>query len=128
MNPIVMLGLVLISIAAVVICVVYSLWLVLHRVLTKRLDPILFREPYFQRSELANYLVFPLSALRSFAYIYLIAAPHWAKKKRFKGFNESLPIAKSVQVACKVQFAMMFFGTVYFFIFFSFVGWAYFAL
>lgn len=128
MNPVVALGLVLICIAMIVICVVYPLWLVLHTLLTKKLDPILFKEPYFQRSELTNYRVFPLSALRSFAYIYLVAAPRWAKKKRFKGFNEPLPITKNIKIACKIQFAMMLFGSIYFIVFFTFVGWAYFVL
>jgi len=43
----------------------FSLWAVLHKLLPPKLDPILFREPWFQKSELVNYQFFPLSLIRS---------------------------------------------------------------
>lgn len=103
---------------------VYPLWFVLHKILSKRLDSILFKEPYFKRSELSNYLVFPLSSLKSLAYIYLIAIPAWAKKKRFKGFSDPLPVSTPIIVACKIQFSLMLFGLVFAVVFFSFIVWS----
>lgn len=39
-----------------IIC--YPLWYILHRVLSKRLDPIMLKEPYFNRTEQFNYQFF----------------------------------------------------------------------
>lgn len=79
------------------------LWAALHHLLPSRLDPILFRKPFFKTSELLNYKFFPLSLFRSMNYIYLIALPTLAKKKRFKGFHEPLPVGLSTIIMCKVH-------------------------
>lgn len=88
----------------------YPLWIILHHILSKRLDNILFREPYFQQSELKNYLHWPLSYIKSINYIYLIATPSLAKRKRFKGLNEPLPIGKATVFACRFELFLMLFG------------------
>lgn len=100
----------------------YPLWFILHKMLCKKLDPILFREPYFKRQELTNYLVWPLSMIRSLNYIYLIGLPSWAKKKRFKGFNQRLPVSKVEVMACRVEVILVVLGALTFLLFFGFGG------
>lgn len=130
MDPLLVVALLFYGIGIFLGVTVYPFWVVLHKILSRRLDSLLFREPFFNKSELINYRVFPLSALKSFAYIYLIAKPAWAKKKRFAGFDEdgNLPITRPIRVACKVHFFLMLFGGVFAILFFTFITWAYFTL
>jgi hypothetical protein len=100
--------------------VAYPLWFILHKRLTRKLDSILFREPYFNKQELTNYLVWPLVMVRSLNYIYLIALPQWAKKKRFKGFNQHLPVSRVETLACRVEAALVILGVLLFVLFFGF--------
>lgn len=100
----------------------YPLWMVIHHILCKKLDSILFREPYFQKSEPVNYLCWPLSCIRSLNYIGLLAAPRISKRSRFRGFDEPLPVGCALEVACKVQFSLMLVLAVMFFGFFGFGG------
>lgn len=130
MDPLLTVALLLYGTGIFLGVTVYPSWVVLHKILSRRLDPILFREPFFKKSELANYRVFPLSALKSLSYIYLIAKPKWAKKKRFAGLkvDGSLPVSGPIRVACKIHFTLMLFGGVFAIVFFAFIIWAYFAL
>lgn len=100
----------------------YPLWFILHIRLTRKLDSLLFREPYFKKQELTNYLVWPLSMIRSLNYIYLIALPRWADKKRFKGFNQHLPVSQSEILACRVEAVLVILGALLFLLFFGFGG------
>lgn len=97
--------------------IVFPLWAILHRVLSE-LDGILLREPFFKKSEQLNCQVWPLGYLKTINYIGLIAAPRYAKRVRFKGFDKQLPVSKATVLACKVQFWLMVFcgilGIVYF--------------
>ena len=61
------------------------MWHILHIILCKKYDEILFREPYFRITELTVYSSWPLSLFRSMGYILLLAAPSLATKRRFKG-------------------------------------------
>ena len=62
------------------------LWHILHFILCKKYDDILFREPIFNRMELAIYNSWPLSLVRSMGYVLLLAAPNfYSAKRRFKG-------------------------------------------
>lgn len=106
----------------VIVFTVYPLWIALHNVLCKRLDPILFREPYFQKAELVNYLCWPLSYLRSFNYVFLIASPTFAKRKRFRGFDGEIPVRGMLVVLCKLHFSLMILLSAFFFIFFGYGG------
>lgn len=100
----------------------YPLWFILHKKLTPKLDPMLFREPYFKPQELTNYLVWPLSMIRSLNYIYLIGFPQWAKRKRFKGFSESLPVSHGETLTCRVEVALVVLGALLCVAFFGFGG------
>jgi len=94
------------GVGLLVMLVLIPLWATLHHILPSKLDPILFQRPFFKSSELLNYRVFPLSLFRSLNYVYLIALPTFAKKKRFKGFNEPLPVGLSTIIMCKLHAAL----------------------
>lgn len=102
--------------------VYFPLWALLHKLLTPRLDNILFREPWFTRPELTNYQFCPLSLLRSLNYIYLIGWPRMAKRKRFKGFNAQMPVSKTLTWLCRVQIFMAFSGLGLAILFFGYGG------
>src|SRR5690625_1369342 len=76
-----------------IIC--YPLWYILHRVLSKRLDPILLKEPYFNRAKQFNYQFFPLYLVKAVNYIALVAWPTLAKKRRFRGHGRTYRSARS---------------------------------
>ena len=92
-----------IGIGLAIIAVLMPLWAAIHLTLLPKLDPILFRQPFFQPKELLNYQIFPLSLFRSLNYIYLIVCPKLAKKKRFKNFDEPLPIGRIMTMACRIH-------------------------
>lgn len=100
----------------------YPLWAVLHQILPKKLDRLLFRKPYFKETELINYQFFPMSLIKSINYIYLIAFPRWAKRRRFKSLNSPLPVGKMLKILCKIQFCVGLLGLVLFFVFFGYLG------
>lgn len=60
------------------------LWHVLHFILCKKYDDLLFREPYFRVTEIAVYNAWPLSLFRSMGYALLLGMPSLATKRRFK--------------------------------------------
>ncbi|WP_347332232.1 hypothetical protein [Marinimicrobium locisalis] len=86
------------------------MWYVLHKLLSPRLDPILLREPYFNRAEQINYRFFPLYLVKAINYIYLVAWPTMAKKRRFKGLETPLPISRGLRATCIFQVSLMIFG------------------
>ena len=60
------------------------LWHVLHFILCRKYDDLLFKEPYFRITELAVYNAWPLSLFRSMGYALLLGVPSLATKRRFK--------------------------------------------
>lgn len=82
-----------------------GMFTLLHSLLTNKLDPVLFRQPYFNTAELANYQIFPLSGLRSLNYSYLIAWPTMAKRRRFKALNSDIASNWLVRNLCRVHIA-----------------------
>jgi|SRR5690625_159062 len=103
-------ALVLACLAAFLAITCYPLWYILHRVLSKRLDPLLLKEPYFNRAEQFNYQFFPLYLVKAVNYIALVAWPTLAKKRRFKGSREDLPISPALRAVCIIQFTLMWIG------------------
>src|SRR5690606_22456251 len=103
--------------------IILPLWFTLHRILSERLDPILLREPYFQKSEQLNCLVWPLSYWKSGIYFTLVAAPNISRRKRFKGLDETLPVGATLTIACKVQFWLMVSGGVLGVVWFCYLVW-----
>lgn len=102
----------------------YPLWYILHRLLSSRLDPILFKDPYFNRAEQINYQFFPLYLVKAINYIYLVAWPTMAKKRRFKGLETPLPISKALRATCIFQFSLMIIGTLLGIVWFSLLIYA----
>lgn len=94
--------------------VFYPMWVVLHRILSGDLDETLFREPFFDEAELERYRYFPLSLVKSINYIYLIAYPRWAQKRRFKELERQLPVSRGIRALCKVHFTLGILGTLLF--------------
>lgn len=113
---------IIVAVELLVIVLAYGLWIYLHAVLSKRLDPILLKEPYFTKSEQMNCLVWPLSFIKSLNYIGLIAAPKVAKRKRFRGFNQELPLSPQLKRLCRIQFTLMLMLVVVGVTFFGYMG------
>ncbi len=82
----------------------YSLWAYLHHTLPPKLDHHLFKEPYFNNQEKINYQFFPLSCLKSLNYIYLVAYPTLAKKRRFRKLDYRPNLSPVLTLLCKIQF------------------------
>jgi len=58
---------------------------ILHFILCKKYDALLFKEPIFNQTELGVYSVWPFSLFRSTGYILLVGAPKFfVTKRRFK--------------------------------------------
>ena len=104
--------LILMGLAFLIALIFFPLWAVLHKLLPPKLDPILFKEPWFQKSELVNYRFFPLSLIRSLNYSYLIAWPSMAKRRRFRGLEQNLPVSVFVTTLCKIYTSAALIGTV----------------
>lgn len=96
---------VLLTFPAVPVAIVIGI--VLHNTLIKRLDPILFKRPYFQEKELLLYVTWPFSFLKTVGYIMLITCPKAAKWKRFKGFDEDVPVGKPLVVLSHIEVALL---------------------
>jgi hypothetical protein len=78
------------------------LWHMLHFILCKKYDDLLFREPYFRITELAVYSAWPLSLFRSMGYVLLLGAPSLATKRRFKNVVLDLSEEFFLVLACKI--------------------------
>ncbi len=75
---------------------------VMHNILYRRLDSILFREPWFSSAELAFYSSWPLSLVKAGTYMFLIVYPARSRRKRFTNLNKDLPIDENIRVASKI--------------------------
>lgn len=95
---------VLLTFPAVPVAIVIGI--VLHNTLIKRLDPILFKRPYFREKELLLYVTWPFSFLKTAGYIMLITCPAAAKWKRFKGFDKNVPVGKPLVVLGYIEVAL----------------------
>ncbi len=98
----------------------YPVWYFSHQLLCQKLDSLLFREPYFKESELRNYQFYPLCALKSGNYMYLIALPKLAKLRRFRNFEGELPVSTGLRIVSKLFIYTGVLGTVTGVAFFAF--------
>lgn len=92
---------------------------IMHLILTPRLDPILFNERWFTRAELAMYSAWPLSLIKSGAYMALIGFPkRMLKSKRFKGYDLDLTFKASTVIASRfcifMALSIIFLGIAFF--------------
>lgn len=93
--------------------------IVMHNMLSPRLDPILFKEPWFHPQQLIIFNSWPMSFIKSVIYMFLIAYPNYTRrKKRFKDLKEVPVVSSSIQNACKLytilHLLMVFSGIVMF--------------
>lgn len=79
----------------------------LHYILLVRLDPILFKEPYFHKKELPVFSVWPFSMIKALMYILLVTWPKLAKCKRFKGVDRPLPIGRGIVLSCYIELVLL---------------------
>ncbi|UZJ42927.1 hypothetical protein OOT55_09700 [Marinimicrobium sp. C6131] len=96
---------VLLTFPAIPVAIIIGI--VLHNTLIKRLDPVLFKRPYFREKELHLYVTWPFSFLKTAGYIMLITCPKAAKWKRFKGFDKSVPVGKPLVVLSYIEVALL---------------------
>lgn len=110
MDP-TLIAMVLIICSALILGLLYiPVWAVLHHYLTPRLDPQLFRQPFFHASELVNYRLFPLSLLRSLNYIFLIGWPSLARRRRFRELSDKVSVSRWAVMLCRLQIGMVIVG------------------
>ncbi len=93
--------------------------LAMHNLLSRRLDPILFREPWFNATQLVMFSSWPLSFIKTINYMFLIGYPDITLKvsrftntnrftnrisSRFKDLrlNDVPPVQPSLKIACKI--------------------------
>jgi len=82
---------------------------ILHPLLSRKLDSILFNKNWFTHAELSIYSLWPLSLIRSVIYTFLITFPDLAvKTKRFKGFDLTLPLSPFLRGMSKVYIILHF--------------------
>lgn len=92
---------------AVLVSILIVFLIVMHNILHPRLDPILFREPWFNSAQLDMFSAWPLSLIKSMSYIFLIAYPSFfLNRKRFNGLETVPPVQPSIKTACKVYFIL----------------------
>lgn len=108
-----------IMISGLGLCVIYGiLWIVLHNILYRKFDHILFIRPYFTQTELSLYAAWPLGLLRSMMYMTLILFPDHARKKRFKELSQPLSVSWPLKIACALCMSLLFltalFGVAFF--------------
>src|SRR5690606_37829601 len=92
----------------------YPIWYFIHEPLCRKLDPILFKEPYFRKSELQRYQHYPLCIIKSANYMYLIAIPSLAKKRRFRNFQGQFTVSAAIRFASIIYVLMALLGTIVF--------------
>ena len=100
-----------VSIFAIFILFIY--WNVLYWFLKKKYDPLLFREPYFNKNEIEVFNVWPFSLVKATAYILLIANFSIAKK-RFKDLDNPVKESAPVKFFCHLLIvATLIFGSIF---------------
>lgn len=85
------------------IAILIPFLMIMHTVLTRRLDPLLFKEPWFNATQLVTFQSWPLSFIKTVIYMFLIAYPNYIrKKKRFNGLEQVPDVKPSIIIASKL--------------------------
>ena len=115
------------GISGLVLAFIVLLFLiVMHNILYRRLDPILFREPWFSSAEMAMFSSWPLSLIKASHYMFLIIYPKRSLKKRFIGLKQELPIGNQIRFASRMYLYIHFITAIIGVSWFLFLGWFYF--
>jgi len=140
LDNIAILGAVLFVSTFVLAIVILIYLLVMHKILCRLLDPILFREPWFNATQLAMFDSWPLSFIKSMQYMFLIGFPALTLKfssftnknrftkrlsYRFKGMRlTDVPdVQPAIKVACKVYTILHLLLSIVGVLFFLYLGW-----
>jgi len=99
--------------------------IVMHNILYRRLDHILFREPWFSSAEIAMFSSWPLSLIRSVHYMFLITYSKRSRRKRFIGLKQELPVGKHLRIASRIYLYILFLTAIIGISFFLFLGGVY---
>lgn len=86
--------------------IAFPLWFVMHRLLA-HLDDVLLREPFFPKWDQPNWQVWPVSYIKTFNYVCLIAVPRIAMRKRFKGLEAMPEVGRVTRFLAKSHFFAM---------------------
>jgi len=109
---------------AVLVSILLVFLIIMHNILYPRLDPILFREPWFNSAQLDMFSTWPLSLIKSMNYMFLIAYPgFFLNRKRFNGLKTVPPVQPSIKAACKVYFILHFLTVIIAISLFVFLAW-----
>ncbi len=76
--------------------------IIMHNILYRRLDPILFQKPWFNQAELTMYSTWPFSFNKTLQYMGLLTFPEYMKKKRFKGLKKIPEVSSTIKNASKI--------------------------
>lgn len=120
-DPVFLGFMLIIAVVFAILALLFPLWFALHRLLAP-LDRVLLREPYFQKSEQINCLVWPLSYLKTLIYICLIAAPNISKRKRFKDLDEIPQVGRFTTILAKIHFILACSAAGMFFVYVGYMG------
>lgn len=100
-----------VSMFAILALFVY--WNVLYWMLKKKYDPLLFKEPFFNKNEIEVFSVWPFSLVKATAYILLIAN-YSVARKRFKNFENPVNESAPVKFFCHLLIiATLIFGSIF---------------
>lgn len=95
------------------ILILFLYWNILYLLLKKKYDKLLFKEPYFNKNEIAVYSVWPFSLVKATAYILLIVDSSIAKK-RFKSLEYPIDESVLLKYLCYLLiFATFVFGGIF---------------
>jgi len=92
------------GILLILLAVLIPFLIVMHNILYRRLDPILFKEPWFNPQQLVMFNAWPLSFFKTINYLFLLTYPNYARKrnKKFKDLKDIPHVEPSILLASKI--------------------------
>ncbi len=90
-----------------ILIVILAIFLhILHPILARRYDHLLFKKPWFSQAELTLYTAWPLNLIRSIQYMYLFTFPDYLKKRRFKNLDIEIPVSKTTLIISRIYMSL----------------------
>ncbi len=95
------------GIGIILLAILIPFLIIMHNLLYRRLDPILFQSPWFNEQQLVMFSAWPLSFIKTVIYMFLIAYPDYIrKKKRFNKLENVPTVEPAIKIACKIYTAL----------------------
>jgi len=140
LDAVAIIGAVLFISMLVFVVLLLLFLLIMHNNLCRRLDPILFKKPWFTDTQLVMFDSWPLSFIKSMQYMFLIGYPRMTLKishftnsnrftkrfsSRFNGLNlDDVPdVHPSLKIACKIYTIIHLLVVIIGVLWFLFIGW-----